>query len=214
MTYKNTILGRTAQQRVEHALQELRAGKGLLLLDDVDRENDADLVFAAEKMSVTQMAQMIRHCSGVVCLCMPQEKADQLALPYMVEENSSRYQTAFTISIDAKEGISTGLSAADRIAAIRAATADHALPSDLARPGHIFPLRAQENGVLARNGHTEGSVDLMKLAGLKPLAVLCELMNDDGSMARLTESLTFAEKNNLAFVFIADIIAYRKTFGL
>jgi len=214
MTYKNTILGRTAQQRVEHALQELRAGKGLLLLDDVDRENEADLVFAAEKMSVTQMAQMIRHCSGVVCLCMPQEKADQLALPYMVEENSSRYQTAFTISIDAKEGISTGLSAADRIAAIRAATADHALPSDLVRPGHIFPLRAQENGVLARNGHTEGSVDLMKLAGLKPLAVLCELMNDDGSMARLTESLTFAEKNNLAFVFIADIIAYRKTFGL
>ncbi len=201
--------GQTAIERVEQAIQALRIGKGIILIDDEDRENEGDLIFAAEHMSVSDMAQMIRYCSGVVCLCMTHEKADSLQLPYMVSDNSSLFQTPFTISIDAKNGISTGLSASDRIATVQAAIADQAKPEDLARPGHIFPLRAHQDGVLARNGHTEGSIDLMKLAGLKPVSVLCELMNDDGSMSRLSELIKFAESHHMTVLSIADIITYR-----
>lgn len=199
-----------AKERVEIALRELQLGKGILLIDDEDRENEGDLIFSAEKMNIENMIQMIRHCSGVICLCLTNEKADMLDLPYMVNNNSSLFQTPFTISIDAKIGSTTGLSASDRITAIKAACADNAQPEDLVRPGHIFPLRANDGGVLARNGHTEGSIDLMKLAGLKPMAVLCELMNDDGTMARLPQVMAFAQENNLTVLSIEDIIEYRK----
>ncbi|MEJ5055477.1 3,4-dihydroxy-2-butanone-4-phosphate synthase [Sphingobacterium sp. MYb382] len=205
-----TEFGVDASARVERALQELQAGRGVLLIDDYDRENEGDLIFSAEKMNLTDMVQMIRYCSGVICLCMPHEKADKLDLPYMVAENASPFQTPFTVSIDAKRGITTGLSAADRLAAIQAATADDAVATDLVRPGHIFPLRAHAYGVLGRNGHTEGSVDLMKLAGLKPMSVLCELMNDDGTMSRLPQIIGFAKHHGMMVLAIADIIAYRK----
>lgn len=202
--------GVDATARVERALLELQAGKGVLLIDDADRENEGDLIFSAEKMCLADMVQMIRYCSGVICLCMPHEKADALDLPYMVTENASPFQTPFTVSIDAKNGITTGLSAADRLAAIQAATAVDAVATDLVRPGHIFPLRAHAEGVLGRNGHTEGSVDLMKLAGLQPISVLCELMNDDGTMARLPQIIGFAMQHGLTVLTIADIIAYRQ----
>lgn len=202
--------GKTAKERVENAIAELQMGKGLLLIDDEDRENEGDLIFSAEKMTLENMAQMIRYCSGVVCLCITNEKADQLDLPYMVNDNSSLFGTPFTVSIDAKENATTGLSASDRIATIKAAISENAVPTDLVRPGHIFPLRANDNGVLARNGHTEGSVDLMKLAGLQPMSVLCELMNDDGTMSRLPEIIAFANENDLMVLSIADIIEYRK----
>lgn len=210
---ENTLktFGINALERVENALKELNSGKGIILIDDEDRENEGDLIFSAEKMDTKDMVQMIRYCSGVVCLCLTNEKADQLDLPYMVDTNSSLFQTPFTISIDAREGATTGLSASDRIAAIKAACSDYAQPADLVRPGHIFPLRAHDQGVLARNGHTEGSIDLMKLAGLKPMSVLCELMNDDGTMSRLPQMITFALEHNLIILSIADIITYRKS---
>ncbi|MCV9933318.1 3,4-dihydroxy-2-butanone-4-phosphate synthase [Flavobacterium sp. LS1R47] len=202
--------GTTSKERVEHAINELRLGKGILLLDDKDRENEGDLVYSAQNMSVEDMALMIRECSGIVCLCLSNKKADELELPYMVKENTSLFQTPFTVTIEAKEGVTTGLSASDRIQTIRTASADNAKPSDLVKPGHIFPLRANDNGVLQRNGHTEGSVDLMKLSGLKPEAVLCELMNPNGTMARLPEILSFAKKHQLVVLTIADIVHYRK----
>ena len=204
-----SLFGIDARARVEAALADLRMGKGVLLIDDEDRENEADLIFAAERMDLQDMVQMIRYCSGVVCLCLTHEKADALDLPYMVAENSSLFQTPFTVSIDALHGTTTGLSAGDRLATIQAASASSAIPADLVRPGHIFPLRAHEDGVLARNGHTEGSIDLMKLAGLQPLAVLCELMNDNGTMSRLPQTIEFALNNSLTVLSIADIITYR-----
>jgi len=207
------IFGADAKERVENAIQELRFGKGIVLIDDEDRENEGDLIFAAENMCVADMVQMIRHCSGVVCLCLTNEKADKLQLPYMVNDNSSLFQTPFTVSIDAKKGTTTGLSASDRLATVQAACAANALPEDLVRPGHIFPLRAHNEGVLARNGHTEGSIDLMKLAGLNPTSVLCELMNDDGTMARLPQIMAFAVKNDLTVLSIDDIIQYRKLYN-
>jgi 3,4-dihydroxy 2-butanone 4-phosphate synthase len=202
--------GRDSKERVENAMAALRAGKGIIITDDEDRENEGDLVFAAENMTVKDMALMIRECSGIVCLCLTNEKADALDLPYMVEENTSNFQTPFTVSIEAKEGVTSGISASDRIRTIQAACSEYASPTDLSRPGHIFPLRANDKGVLARNGHTEASVDMVKLAGLKPQAVLCELMNEDGSMARLPEIITFAKTHELIVLYIADIIHYRK----
>lgn len=204
------MFGKDANERVENALEELKSGKGVILLDDEDRENEGDLIFSAENMDIQDMVQMIRHCSGVVCLCLTNEKADDLDLPYMVNANSSLFQTPFTVSIDAREGATTGLSASDRIAAIKAACAENAQPEDLVRPGHIFPLRAHDHGVLGRNGHTEGSIDLMKLAGLKPMSVLCELMEDDGTMSRLPQMIAFALDHHLTILSIADIIEYRK----
>ncbi|MFD2902641.1 3,4-dihydroxy-2-butanone-4-phosphate synthase [Sphingobacterium anhuiense] len=204
------MFGKDANERVENAVKELKSGKGVILLDDEDRENEGDLIFSAENMDIQDMVQMIRHCSGVVCLCLTNEKADDLDLPYMVNANSSLFQTPFTVSIDAREGATTGLSASDRIAAIKAACAENAQPEDLVRPGHIFPLRAHDHGVLGRNGHTEGSIDLMRLAGLKPMSVLCELMEDDGTMSRLPQMIAFAQDHHLTILSIADIIEYRK----
>jgi 3,4-dihydroxy 2-butanone 4-phosphate synthase len=205
-----TKFGATSQERVENALKHLQNGKGILLTDNEDRENEGDLIFPAQSMSVQDMALMIKECSGIVCLCVTNNKADELDLPYMVTENTSHFQTPFTITIEATKGITTGVSASDRIKTIQAACNQNARPSDLARPGHIFPLRANDNGVLERNGHTEGSIDLMKLANLEPQAVLCELMNPDGSMAKLPRIIDFAKQNNLIVLSIEDIIHYRK----
>ncbi|MGJ1434104.1 3,4-dihydroxy-2-butanone-4-phosphate synthase [Sphingobacterium spiritivorum] len=204
-----TGFGNSSQQRVEQALTDLQKGKGVLLIDNEDRENEGDLIYSAQHIQQEDMALMIRHCSGVVCLCLTDHKADELNLPYMVAENNSLFQTPFTISIEARKGVTTGLSAADRVQTIKAASARNAKPEDLARPGHIFPLRARERGVLERNGHTEGSIDLMLLAGLEPQAVLCELMNDDGSMARLPQIIRFAITHGLTVLSIEDIIFYR-----
>ena len=202
--------GKDSQERLEKALIHLQNGNGIILMDDEDRENEGDLIFSAHQMTNKQMALMIRKCSGIVCLCLTNEKADILELPYMVKENTSSFQTPFTISIEAKEGVTTGVSAKDRLNNIKTACKENAKSNDLAKPGHIFPLRANNNGVFERKGHTEGSVDLMKLAGLKPEAVLCELMNDDGTMAKMDTILEFADEHNLMVLSIQDIIHYRK----
>ncbi|MEQ9887354.1 3,4-dihydroxy-2-butanone-4-phosphate synthase [Pectobacterium zantedeschiae] len=196
-------------ERVERALDALRHGRGVLVLDDEDRENEGDMIFSAENMTVEQMALTIRHGSGIVCLCLTEERRQQLELPMMVEKNSSHYQTAFTVTIEAAEGVTTGVSASDRLTTIRAAIADNAKPSDLNRPGHVFPLRAQAGGVLTRGGHTEATVDLMTLAGLKPSGVLCELTNDDGSMAHAPEVIVFARQHDMPVLTIEDLVAYR-----
>ena len=197
------------EQRVEAALAALRAGLGILVVDDEDRENEGDLIFAAESMTTAQMALMIRACSGIVCLCLTTERTRQLALPMMVETNSSQFQTAFTVTIEAAQGVTTGVSAQDRLTTIRAAIADQAQPQDLHRPGHVFPLRARDGGVLTRRGHTEATVDLMRLAGLKPYGVLCELTNEDGSMSRLPEVVAFAQQHRMPVLSIEDLVAYR-----
>ncbi|MCC8378501.1 MULTISPECIES: 3,4-dihydroxy-2-butanone-4-phosphate synthase [unclassified Xenorhabdus] len=199
----------TPFQRVERAIAALRAGGGVMVLDDENRENEGDMIFAAETMTVEQMALTIRHGSGIVCLCMTDERRRQLQLPMMVENNSSQYQTAFTITIEAAQGVTTGVSAADRITTIRAAIVDGAQPDDLNRPGHVFPLRAQNGGVLTRRGHTEATIDLVKLAGFKPAGVLCELTNDDGSMARAPEVIEFAQQHDMPVVTIEDLVEYR-----
>ena len=196
-------------QRVERALEALRAGRGVLVTDNEDRENEGDLIYAAETLTDAQMALLIRECSGIVCLCLPDEKVRELELPMMVEDNSSAYQTAFTVTIEAAEGVTTGVSAADRVTTIKAAIADDAKPADLCRPGHVFPLRARPGGVLEREGHTEATVDLMRLAGLKPCGVLCEVTNPDGTMARLPEIIDFAKRRYLPVLTVADLVNYR-----
>lgn len=153
----------TAIERVEAALTSLRQGQGVLVVDDEDRENEGDLIYSAQSLTNEQMALLIRECSGIVCLCLTDERIKQLDLPPMVEDNSSQYGTAFTVSIEAKVGVTTGVSAADRVTTIKAAIADNAVPEDLARPGHVYPLRAQSGGVFSRRGHTEGTIDLMLL---------------------------------------------------
>ncbi|MBS0969107.1 3,4-dihydroxy-2-butanone-4-phosphate synthase [Chimaeribacter arupi] len=200
----------TPVERVERAIDALRNGRGVMVLDDENRENEGDMIFAAETMTVEQMALTIRHGSGIVCLCLTEERRQQLALPMMVENNSSQFQTAFTVTIEAAEGVTTGVSAADRITTIRAAAADNAKPSDLNRPGHVFPLRAQNGGVLSRRGHTEATIDLVSLAGFKPMGVLCELTNDDGTMAHAPEAVTFAKQHDMPVVTIEDLVAYRQ----
>lgn len=199
-----------SQQRVDSALQVLRGGGGVLLVDDEDRENEGDLIFSAEHLSNEQMALMIREGSGIVCLCLTDEKVEALGLPPMVADNSSRYQTAFTVSIEARDGVTTGVSAADRVTTIKAATAPSSVPDDLNNPGHVFPLRARQGGVLSRRGHTEGTVDLMQLAGLAPAGVLCELTNPDGTMARVPEIVAFADKHDMVVLTIEDIVHYRE----
>ena len=200
----------TPFERVENALIALREGRGAMVLDDEDRENEGDMIFAAENMTVEQMALTIRHGSGIVCLCLTDERRKQLELPMMVENNTSAYGTGFTVTIEAAHGVTTGVSAADRLTTVRAAIADNAKPSDLNRPGHVVPLRAQPGGVLTRGGHTEATIDLVSLAGFKPAGVLCELTNDDGTMARAPECIEFAKKHNMALVTIEDLVAYRR----
>jgi len=196
---------------VEEALQELQQGRMIILTDDPERENEGDLIFPAERVTPAIMQFMIRNCSGIVCLSMTASALDQLALPLMVpaHANTSQRGTPFTVSIEAKEGVSTGVSAADRATTILAAVRDGACPEDLVRPGHVFPLRAKEGGVLERAGHTEGSIDLVRLAGFKPAAVLCEIMNPDGSMAKGEQLQIFAEKHQLKMLAIADLLNYR-----
>ena len=205
--------GVTAIDRVEAALNAMRKGRGVLVVDNADRENEGDLIFAAETITVEQMAFMIRECSGIVCLCIKKQRAQELQLPMMVYENTSTYGTAFTISIDAAKNVSTGVSAHDRVEAIKVVLDPAAKPDDLAHPGHMFPLIARENGVLERDGHTEASVDLARLAGFKEAGVLCELCAPDGDMARLPRVCSFAMLHDLTVVSIEDIIEYRKTKG-
>ncbi|OCG08926.1 3,4-dihydroxy-2-butanone-4-phosphate synthase [Gilliamella sp. wkB178] len=201
----------TPIERVQKAIASIKAGQGVLVLDDEDRENEGDIIWAAQTITDAQMAMTIRYGSGIVCLCLPLSRCQQLQLPMMVANNTSKNNTAFTISIEAAEGVTTGVSAADRVTTIKAAVADNAKASDLNHPGHVFPLVAREGGVLTRRGHTEASVDLVTLAGLKPAAVLCELTNDDGTMARAPEVVKFAKQHNLPVVTIEDIVAYRKS---
>ena len=198
------------EQRVANALAALRNGQGVLVTDDEDRENEGDIFFAAESLLNEQMAMLIREGSGIVCLCLPEEKVQALELPNMAANNTSRFQTQFTVSIEAASGVTTGVSAADRVATVKAAIADGARPEHLSRPGHVFPLRAKRGGVLERPGHTEANVDLMRLAGLKPYGVLCELTNPDGTMARLPEIITFAQRHHMPVVTVEDLIQYRK----
>jgi 3,4-dihydroxy 2-butanone 4-phosphate synthase len=195
----------TSQLRVQRAIEALQGGKGIVLCDDDDRENEGDLIFAASMISVPNMAFMIRHCSGIVCLCLTPERAAALALEPMVSENTSRFRTAFTVSIEARDGVTTGVSAADRLQTIRVAIDPASSPSDLARPGHVFPIVAHADGVKGRRGHTEGSIDLMRRAALPPSAVLCELMNDDGTMMRGATLERFATLHAFPVVTIDDL---------
>ncbi|HIV03899.1 MAG TPA: 3,4-dihydroxy-2-butanone-4-phosphate synthase [Candidatus Spyradosoma merdigallinarum] len=199
-----------ARSRVECAVASLRSGRGALVVDDENRENEGDLIFAAETLTEEQVAALIRDCSGIICVCITEEKARQLDLPMMVPDNTSRYGTAFTISVDARENVTTGVSAADRLEAVRVVAADDSTRADLAAPGHMFPLVARGNGVLERPGHTEATVDLARLAGFRPCGVLCELTNPDGTMARLPQVAAYAREHALPLVSIRDLVAYRK----
>lgn len=201
----------TPRQRMEKGLESLATGSGVLVADDENRENEVDLIFPAHSLSCEQMAMLIRECSGIVCLCLPRDKVAALGLPPMVADNSSPYQTAFTQSIEAASGVTTGVSASDRVATVQAAIARDAGPASLNRPGHVFPLQAKPGGVLERAGHTEATVDLMTLAGLPPYGVLCELTNKDGTMARLPQAISFAADHGFPVLTVQDIIAYRKS---
>ncbi|MFQ1017292.1 3,4-dihydroxy-2-butanone-4-phosphate synthase [Gilliamella sp. Occ3-1] len=204
----------TPIERVKKAIASIKAGQGVLVLDDEDRENEGDIIWAAESITSEQMALTIRYGSGIVCLCLPKKRCDELNLPMMVENNTSKNNTAFTISIEAANGVTTGVSAADRVTTIKAVVNDNAKPSDLNHPGHVFPLVAKEGGVLVRRGHTEASIDLVTLAGLKPAAILCELTNDDGTMARASEVVKFAKQHHMPVVTIEDIVEYRNHLAL
>lgn len=195
--------------RVAEALEDIRQGKMVILVDDEDRENEGDLCMAAEMVTPEAVNFMAKEGRGLICLTLTEERADHLDLPLMVHDNSSSFGTAFTISIEARRGVTTGISAADRSHTIQVALADDTTAHDLARPGHVFPLRAKKGGVMVRAGQTEGSVDLARMAGLKPSGVICEIMNDDGTMARMPELRKFAEKHGLRIVTIADMVAYR-----
>jgi 3,4-dihydroxy 2-butanone 4-phosphate synthase/GTP cyclohydrolase II len=195
---------------VEHAIDEIRAGHMIIVVDDEDRENEGDLIFAAEKVSPDLISFMVNHCSGIIFVSMEGERLEELNLPLMAPENTESMRTAFTVSVDARNGVTTGISAADRAATIRTLIDPMAKPSDLSRPGHMFPLRYTPGGVLRRAGHTEASVDLARLAGLYPAGVGCEIVNEDGTMARLPELEQFAEKHGLVIISIADLIAHRR----
>lgn len=194
---------------VEAAIDKIKSGEMVILVDDEDRENEGDLTMAAEKITPEAINFMAKYGRGLICLSLTSEVCDQLDLPSMVKNNTSPYQTGFTVSIEAKVGVTTGISAADRATTILTAVADKASPKDLVRPGHIFPLRARDGGVMVRVGQTEGSVDLARLAGLKPAGVICEIMDDDGTMARMPALKTFSEKHGIGIVTIADLVEYR-----
>ncbi|MBP7736465.1 MAG: 3,4-dihydroxy-2-butanone-4-phosphate synthase [Spirochaetes bacterium] len=203
-----------SRERVEGAIAAIREGRGILVTDDEDRENEGDIIFSAERLTVGQMAMLIREGSGIVCLCLTPDRVETLELPMMVDANTSAYGTAFTVSIEAARGVTTGVSAADRVATVRAAIAEGARPDDLRRPGHVFPLRARPGGVMERRGHTEATVDLMRIAGLKPCGVLCELTNADGTMAKLPGVIDFALKHVMPVMTVDDLVQYREERGL
>ncbi|MEW6440739.1 MAG: bifunctional 3,4-dihydroxy-2-butanone-4-phosphate synthase/GTP cyclohydrolase II [bacterium] len=195
--------------KVKDAIEDIRKGKLVILVDDEDRENEGDLCFAAEHVTPEKINFMAMHGRGLICLSMTDERLQQLDIPLMVQKNTSRFETAFAVSIDAKTGITTGISAYDRARTVRLAVESQTKPADFVRPGHIFPLRCKPGGVLVRTGQTEGSVDLARLAGLMPAAVICEIMKDDGTMARMPDLEKMAQEHDLKIVTIADIIAYR-----
>ncbi len=203
----------TPEQRVSNALASLRAGSGVLLMDDQDRENEGDLIFSSEHLTSGQMATLIRDCSGIVCLCMEDTAVQRLELPPMVTENTNRNGTAFTVSIEARNGVTTGVSAADRVRTIKVASSPDCTAYDLLRPGHVFPLRAAPGGLMERRGHTEGTVELMRLAGLSPFGVLCELCNTDGSMSRLTEVVAYGLANSIPVLTIEDLVQHMLAAG-
>lgn len=196
------------QKNIENAIKALQNGTGIIITDDKNRENEADIIFHANTITEKQMALLIRECSGIVCLCLTPQKVKELNLPMMVQSNHSKFQTPFTISIEAKEGISTGVSAKDRVTTIQSALKKDGI-NHIISPGHIFPLCAKDGGVLERNGHTEASVDMMKLSNLEPNAVLCEITNEDGSMAKGEEIINFAKKYSMPIISIEEIIKYR-----
>jgi len=195
--------------KIEEVLDDLKEGKMIILVDDEDRENEGDLTMAAEKVTPEAINFMAKYGRGLICLSLDPEIVERLKLPLMVYDNRSPFKTAFTVSVEARHGVTTGISAADRSHTIQTAVADDAQPDDLVQPGHVFPLRARRGGVLFRTGQTEGSVDLARLAGLKPAGVICEIMKDDGTMARLPDLEVFAERYGLKIATVADIIAYR-----
>ena len=197
------------QKNIENAIKALQNGTGIIITDDKNRENEADIIFHANTITEKQMALLIRECSGIVCLCLTPQKVKELNLPMMVQSNHSKFQTPFTISIEAKEDISTGVSAKDRVTTIKSALKKDGI-NHIISPGHIFPLCAKDGGVLERNGHTEASVDMMKLSNLEPNAVLCEITNEDGSMAKGEEIINFAKKYSMAIISIEEIIKYRQ----
>ena len=199
----------TALERVARALDEIRAGKMVILVDDEDRENEGDLVFAAELVTPEHINFMATHARGLICLAMDDSMIDKLELPMMVRDNQASLGTAFTVSIEARHGVSTGISARDRATTIRAAIADDTGPHKIVSPGHVFPLRARKGGVLVRTGQTEGSVDLARMAGCKPAGVICEIMREDGEMARMPELEAFGKRHNVMVLSVADMIAYR-----
>jgi 3,4-dihydroxy 2-butanone 4-phosphate synthase / GTP cyclohydrolase II len=195
--------------KIKDVLEDLKQGKMIILVDDEDRENEGDLTLAAEKVTPEAINFMAKYGRGLICLSLAPEIIERLKLPLMVQDNRSPFKTAFTVSIEAREGVTTGISAADRSRTISVAVSDSAKPDDLVQPGHIFPLRARKGGVLFRTGQTEGSVDLSRLAGLKPAGVICEIMNEDGTMARMPDLVKFAKVHGLKIASIADLIAYR-----
>ncbi len=194
---------------IDDGLRDIREGKMVIIVDDEDRENEGDIMIAAEKVTPEAITFMARYACGLICLSLTEKRVRELKLPLMVENNTSQYKTAFTVSIEAKHGVTTGISAHDRARTIQVAIDDKSTADDISRPGHIFPLMARKGGVLVRVGHTEASVDLARLAGLKPAGVICEIMNEDGTMARLPELEIFAEKHGLKIVTIADLIKYK-----
>jgi len=194
---------------IGEAIEHIGQGKMVILVDDEDRENEGDLTIAAEKVTPETINFMAMHGRGLICLSLTSEKVEALDLPPMAERNTSRFQTAFTVSIEARHGVTTGISAADRATTILTAVKDDAKPSDLVRPGHVFPIRARKGGVIVRSGQTEGSVDLARLAGLKPAGVICEVMKEDGTMARMPDLKKTSEKYNIGICTIADLIEYR-----
>ena len=196
-------------ERVERALEEIRQGRMVILVDDAERENEGDLVLAAEHVTPEAINFMAKYARGLICLSLTEEQVKRLGLTMMVQENESTYATAFTVSIEAAHGVTTGISAADRATTIRAAINPEARSSDVVRPGHVFPLKARKGGVLVRAGQTEGSVDLARLAGLIPAGVICEVMNDDGTMARMPDLEGFARKHGLFILSVGDVIHYR-----
>jgi 3,4-dihydroxy 2-butanone 4-phosphate synthase len=193
--------------RVGEAIAAFKEGRPVILLDDLERENEGDLIIPAAMITVEIMALMIRECSGIVCLCLEDDLARRLDLPQMVARNESKHGTAFTVSIEAKEGVTTGVSAHDRVTTIHTAIRPGARPEELARPGHVFPLRAHPEGLQGRRGHTEGSVELVRLAGFQPAAVLCELMNPDGTMMRGQALEWFANHHGFPLLTIQDLVA-------
>ncbi|MFN8232797.1 MAG: bifunctional 3,4-dihydroxy-2-butanone-4-phosphate synthase/GTP cyclohydrolase II [Actinomycetota bacterium] len=200
----------TVFSTIPEALEDVRAGRMVIVVDDADRENEGDLIMAAEKVTPEAIAFIVRHTSGVICVPVTGERLDELQIPLMVTSNTDHQRTAFTVSVDARKDVSTGISAADRATTIRTMIDPRTGPEDLSRPGHIFPLRYREGGVLKRAGHTEASVDLARLAGLYPAGVLCETVNEDGTMARLPDLVRFADRHGLRIISIADLIAYRR----